>query len=147
MYGSGDNFHLENAHVLPALIRKFHEAKEQHNPEVVVWGTGVPLREFLHVDDFADAAVFLLKDYDDGGIVNVGTGLDISIGDVALLIKHVVGYKGNIVFDVAKPDGVPKKLLDCEKLHKLGWKSAISLNDGLAVTYQWFLDNQDNFRR
>jgi GDP-L-fucose synthase len=147
LYGPGDNFHLENAHVLPALIRKFHEAKEKQSSEVVVWGSGVPLREFLHVDDFADAAVFLLKNYDDGGIVNVGTGTDISIGDVALLIKKVVGYQGDTVFDAAKPDGVPKKLLDCTKLHKLKWKSTIPLHHGLSLTYQWFLKNQDSFRR
>lgn len=147
LYGPGDNFHLENAHVLPALIRKFHEAKENNAQEVVVWGTGTPLREFLHIEDFANAAVFLLNDYDDGGIVNVGTGTDISIGDVALLIKQVVGYQGDIVFDSTKPDGTPKKLLDCTKLHKLGWKSVISLREGLAATYQWFLDNQDSFRR
>ena len=147
LYGPGDNFHLENAHVLPALIRKFHEAKENNAQEVVVWGTGTPLREFLHIEDFANAAVFLLNDYDDGGIVNVGTGTDISIGDVALLIKQVVGYQGDIVFDSTKPDGTPKKLLDCTKLHKLGWKSVISLREGLATTYQWFLDNQDSFRR
>jgi len=147
LYGPGDNFHLENAHVLPALIRKFHEAKENNVPEIVVWGTGTPLREFLHVNDFANAVVFLLKGYNDGGIVNVGTGTDISIGDVALLIKQVVGYQGDIVFDSTKPDGTPKKLLDCTKLHKLGWKSVISLREGLAATYQWFLDNQDSFRR
>ena len=147
LYGPGDNFHLENAHVLPALIRKFHEAKEKQSPEVIVWGTGVPLREFLHVDDFADAAVFLLKDYDDGGILNVGTGTDISIGDAALLIKQVIGYQGDIVYDTTKPDGTPKKLLDCTKLHKLGWKSSIAFKDGLAATYQWFLNNQDSFRR
>lgn len=147
LYGPGDNFHLDNAHVLPALIRKFHEARVKKSPEVVVWGTGDPLREFLHVDDFADAAIFLLKDYGDGGIVNVGTGSDVSIGDVALLIKQMIGYQGDIVFNTAKPDGAPKKLLDCAKLHELGWKSAISLDDGLASTYQWFLDNQDNFRR
>ena len=147
LYGPGDNFHLENAHVLPALIRKFHEAKENNAQEVVVWGTGTPLREFLHIEDFANAAVFLLNDYDDGGIVNVGTGTDISIGDVALLIKQVVGYQGDIVFDSTKPDGAPKKLLDCTKLHKLGWESAISLREGLATTYQWFLDNQDSYRR
>lgn len=147
LYGPGDNFHLENAHVLPALIRKFHEAKENGSPEVVVWGTGAPLREFLHVDDFANAAVFLLQNYDDGGIVNVGTGSDISIGDVALLISHVVGYQGNIVFDDTKPDGVPKKLLDCTKLHNLGWYSSISLHDGLRTTYKWFLDKQDGVRR
>jgi GDP-L-fucose synthase len=147
LYGPGDNFHLENAHVLPALIRKFHEAKEKQSPEVIVWGTGVPLREFLHVDDFADAAVFLLKDYDDGGILNVGTGTDISIGDAALLIKQVIGYQGDIVYDTTKPDGTLKKLLDCTKLHKLGWKSSIAFKDGLAATYQWFLNNQDSFRR
>ncbi len=147
LYGPGDNFHLENAHVLPALIRKFHEAKVSGLPEVVVWGTGKPFREFLHVDDFADAALFLLENYDDGGIVNVGTGSDLSIGDVALLIKQVVGYEGDIVFDDSKPDGVPRKLLDCAKLHGLGWRSSIALRDGLAATYAWFVDNQDSIRR
>ena len=147
LYGPGDNFHLENAHVLPALIRKFHEAKEKQSPEVVVWGTGIPLREFLHVDDFADAAVFLLRGYDDGGVVNVGTGVDISIGDVAVLIKQVIGYQGNIVFDNTKPDGAPKKLLDCMKLNNLGWKATILLKDGLVATYEWFLANQESFRR
>ena len=147
LYGPGDNFHLENAHVLPALIRKFHEAKVAGSPEVLVWGTGKPFREFLHVDDFADAALFLLENYDDGGIVNVGTGSDISIGDVALLIKQVVGYEGEIVFDDSKPDGVPKKLLDCTKLHGLGWHASIPLGDGLAATYKWFVDNQDSIRR
>jgi GDP-L-fucose synthase len=147
LYGPGDDFHLENAHVLPALIRKFHEAKEKGFPEVVVWGTGTPLREFLHVDDFADAAVFLLKDYDDGGIVNVGTGSDVSIRDVAHMIKQVVGYQGDIVYDTTKPDGTPKKLLDCTKLHKLGWSSSISPHEGLMGTYQWFLDNQGSFRQ
>ena len=146
LYGPGDNFNLENAHVLPALIRKFHEAKEKRHPQVVVWGTGCPLREFLHVDDFADAAVFMLRDYEDGGIVNIGTGTDISINDVAFLIKQVVGYSGRIVFDDTKPDGVPKKLLDCAKLHKLGWKPSINLKDGVVATYQWYLDNQNNLR-
>ena len=147
LYGPGDNFHLENAHVLPALIRKFHKAKVSGSPKVVVWGTGNPFREFLHVDDFAEAAMFLLENYDDGGIVNVGTGSDISIGDVALLIKQVVGYDGEIAFDDSKPDGVPKKLLDCTKLHGLGWSASISLRDGLGATYKWFVDNQDNIRR
>jgi len=147
LYGPGDNFHLENAHVLPALISKFHKAKIEGLQEVVVWGTGKPFREFLHVDDFADAALFLMENYDDGGIVNVGTGSDISIGEVALLIKQVVGYEGNIVFDDSKPDGAPRKLLDCSKLHELGWRSSIDLRDGLAATYEWLVDNQDSIRR
>jgi GDP-L-fucose synthase len=147
LYGPEDNFHLENSHVLPALIRKFHDAKEKGTPEVVVWGTGTPLREFLHVDDFADAAVFLLRNYEDGGIVNVGTGSDISIEDVALLIKKVVGYQGAIMFDTSKPDGAPRKLLDCTKLHSLGWNSSISLLEGLSGTYRWFHENQDSFRQ
>ena len=125
LYGPGDNFHLKNTHVLPALIRKFHEAKDKGASEVVVWGTGTPLREFFHVDDFADAAIFLLQEYEDGGIVNVGTGSDISIGDVALMIKQVIGYQGDIVYDTRKPDGTPKKLLDCTKLYNLGWRSSI----------------------
>ena len=125
LYGPGDNFHLKNTHVFPALIRKFHEAKDKSASEVVVWGTGTPLREFFHVDDFADAAIFLLQEYEDGGIVNVGTGSDISIGDVALMIKQVIGYQGDIVYDTRKPDGTPKKLLDCTKLYNLGWRSSI----------------------
>lgn len=147
LYGPGDNFHLENAHVLPALIRKFHEAKVAGLPEAVVWGTGKPFREFLHADDFADAALYLLENYDDGGMVNIGTGSDISIADVAQLIKQVVGYEGKIVFDKSKPDGVPKKLLDCTKLNELGWRSSIALRDGLTATYKWFIDNQDSIRR
>ena len=147
LYGPEDNFHLENSHVLPALIRKFHEAKEKGTPEVIVWGTGTPLREFLHVEDFANAAIFLLKDYDDGGIVNVGTGSDISIKDVALLLKKVVGYQGDIIFDTTKPDGAPKKLLDCTKIHNLGWNSSISLIKGLGETYKWFCENQHSYRK
>lgn len=147
LYGPGDNFHLENAHVLPALIRKFHEAKKNGDSEVVVWGTGKPLREFLHVDDFAEAAVFLLENYDDGGMVNVGTGSDVSIADAALLVKEVVGFQGEIIFDTSKPDGVPKKLLDCTRLHNLGWRPSISLADGLASTYQWYIDHQDVIRQ
>ena len=115
--------------------------------EVVVWRIGTPLREFLHVDDLANSAVFLLKEYDDGGIVNFGTGSDISIADVALLFKQVVGYQGDIVYDTTKPDGVPKKLLDCTKLHNLGWRSSIPLREGLALASQLFLDNQDGFRQ
>ena len=147
LYGPGDNFDLEKTHVLPALIRKFHEAKTKGSPEVVVWGTGAPFREFLHVDDFAKAAVFLLKDYDDGGIVNVGTGSDVSIRNLALLVKQVVGYQGDVVFDTTKPDGTPKKLLNCSKLYNLGWRSSIPLHEGLLETYRWFLHNQGSFRQ
>ena len=147
LYGPGDNFNLENAHVLPALIRKFHEAKVKHSPEVVVWGTGAPLREFIHVDDFSDAAVFLLKDYDHGGNINIGTGKDISIADVARLLKEVVKYDGKIVFDESKPDGMPQKLLDCGKIHGLGWHASIELRQGLETTYAWFLQHEKTFRR
>ena len=147
LYGPGDNFNLENAHVLPALIRKFHEAKVKHNPEVVVWGTGASLREFIHVDDFSDAAVFLLKDYDNGGNINVGTGKDISIADVARLVKDVVKYDGEIVFDENKPDGMPQKLLDCGKINGLGWHASIELRQGLETTYAWFLQHEKTFRR
>lgn len=142
LYGPNDNFNLKSSHVLPALIRKFHEAKVNNDPTVTVWGTGKPMREFLYVDDLADAVVYLMNNYDDGEIVNIGTGVDITIKDLAETIKKVVGYKGEIVFDSTKPDGTPRKLLDVTKLHELGWKHKIELKEGIAKTYDHFLDDQ-----
>ena len=139
LYGYNDNYHPENSHVLPALIRKFHEAKTSGAASVTVWGTGSPLREFLFADDLADACYFLMQEYNEAGLVNIGTGLDLSIKDLALLIKEVVGFTGDLVFDTSKPDGTPRKLLDVSKLHKLGWKHRIALQDGLALAYQDFL--------
>ncbi len=147
LYGPGDNFHLENAHVLPALIRKFHEAKIQGQSEVDVWGTGTPRREFLHVDDLADASLFLMQHYDREEIVNVGVGEDITIRELAELVRDTVGYKGDIIFDTSKPDGTPRKLLDVSRLNGLGWRSKIPLGEGIKTTYEWFLDNQQLFRR
>ena len=138
LYGPGDNFDLQNSHVLPALIRKFHEARLDASPQVVVWGTGTPRREFLHVDDLADAAVFLMLNYDDGEIVNVGTGVDATIRELAEMVARAADYKGEIVFDTSKPDGTPRKLLDVSKLTGLGWKSSVALEDGIARTYEWY---------
>ncbi|WP_312205864.1 GDP-L-fucose synthase [Epilithonimonas hominis] len=136
MYGPNDNYDLNNSHVLPALLRKFHEAKEQNHPEVVVWGTGAPLREFLHSDDLADACLFLMQNYDDFGHVNVGIGEDISIKDLAFLIKKIVGYEGNLVWDTSKPDGTPRKLMDVSKINDMGWKAKIGLEEGITKVYQ-----------
>jgi GDP-L-fucose synthase len=146
LYGIGDNYHLENSHVIPALIRKFHEAKQHGDSNVKVWGTGKAMREFLDVDDLADAAVFLMGNYDDSEIVNVGTGQDITIAELAYTVKHVTGFKGEIVYDSSKPDGTPRKLLDVSKIHALGWKHKIDLKEGLEKAYQWFEANQQNFR-
>ncbi len=140
LYGPGDNFDLQNSHVLPALIRKFHEAKVQGRQEVVIWGTGSPRREFLHVDDLASAAVFLMLNYDQPEIINVGTGEDISIADLARLVQNTVGFSGDIVFDNTKPDGTPRKLLDVGRLTSLGWRAQIRLEDGIKSTYAWFLE-------
>lgn len=141
LYGPGDNFDLENSHVLPALLRKAHEAKTEGRPEVVIWGTGAPRREFLHVDDLAGAAVFLMERYDEPGIINVGTGQDMTITDLAQLIARIVGYSGRLVFDSSKPDGTPRKLLDITRLSNLGWRASISLEDGIRSTYNSFLEN------
>ena len=146
LYGPGDNFNLANSHVLPALIRKFHEAKENNQQSVTVWGTGSPKREFLHVDDLADASVFLMNRYDDEGIVNVGVGEDISIRELAQLVKEEVGFTGEIVYDSSKPDGTPRKLLEVSKLSSLGWKAKIGLRDGIASTYGWYLEHLGDFR-
>lgn len=147
LYGPGDNFNLENSHVIPALIRKFHEAKIQQEKTVTVWGTGKPYREFLHVDDMADASVFLMNNYSEPDIVNVGVGADTTIRELAELVGEVVGYTGEIVFDTSKPDGTPRKLLDTSKINGLGWKARISLRDGLMSTYAWFLKHEDQFRQ
>jgi len=141
LYGPNDNFDLETSHVLPALIRKFHEAKINNEDEVVIWGTGKPKREFLHVDDLADALLFLMNNYDGDQFVNVGVGKDISILELAELIKDVVGFEGEIVNDLSKPDGTPRKLLEVSKLNNLGWKAQISLEEGIKDTYQWFKEN------
>lgn len=147
LYGIGDNFHLENSHVIPALIRKFHDAKENNVDVVEVWGTGKARREFIDVKDLAEAAVFLMLNYDDAEIVNIGTGVDVSIGELAELVKKTTGFTGKINFDTSKPDGTPRKLLDVSKLHNLGWKESVSLEDGLKNAYKWFLENIDNYRR
>lgn len=139
LYGYNDNFDLESSHVLPALMRKIHEAKENNIPEVTVWGTGAPLREFLFVDDLAEALVFLMNEYSGEEHVNVGTGTDVSIKELAQLICNVVGYTGKIVFDTSKPDGTPKKLLDVSKINSLGWKAKVSLEEGIRKTYEWYL--------
>ncbi len=141
LYGPGDNFHPENSHVLPALIRKFHEAKERGDSSVVVWGTGKPRREFLHVDDLASAALFMMAHYDSEDIINVGVGEDVSIRKLAEIIKDIVGYQGNMDFDTSKPDGMPQKLLNVSRLNALGWKAQISLREGIESTYRWFLEN------
>lgn len=141
LYGPNDNFDLHTSHVLPALIRKFHEAKVNNAPYVEVWGTGTPRREFLHSDDLADACVFLMKNYEDNEIINIGVGEDISIKELAEKIKEVVGYQGEIKFDTTKPDGTPRKLVDVSKINALGWKASISLDEGLQKVYQWFLEN------
>ncbi len=138
LYGQNDNFDLEQSHVLPALIRKFHDAKRDRKKEVVLWGTGAPLREFLHVDDLADACLFLMKEYDQPEIINVGTGEDISIKALAELIKKIISFKGQISWDPSKPDGMPRKLLDVSKLHSLGWRHSISLTEGIKRTYEWY---------
>jgi GDP-L-fucose synthase len=139
LYGPHDNFDLETSHVLPALIRKFHEARVQGRPEVVVWGTGSPRREFLHVDDLADACFFLMRHYDRDEHINVGTGEDLTIRELAELVREVVGFPGDIVYDTAKPDGTPRKLLDISRLRGVGWKPRISLREGVESTYAWFL--------
>ncbi|MCC6582989.1 MAG: GDP-L-fucose synthase [Chitinophagales bacterium] len=143
MYGPNDNYDLNNSHVLPALIRKFHEAKMNNVPEVVMWGTGSPFREFLHADDLANALYFLMLNYDGLEFVNCGSGVEITIKDLALLVKEIVGYEGKIVHDTTKPDGTPRKLTDVSKIHDLGWKHTISLRDGIESVYKEFSENYD----
>ncbi len=140
LYGKNDNYHPENSHVLPALIRRFHEAKHNNLPQVSIWGTGSPLREFMYADDLADACCFLMENYNELQFVNIGVGEDISIKDLALLIKRVVGYEGELIFDASKPDGTPRKLMDVSKLNDLGWKAKTGLEEGIALAYQDFLN-------
>ncbi|WP_223583720.1 GDP-L-fucose synthase family protein [Sphingobacterium sp. GVS05A] len=142
LYGINDNYHPQNSHVLPALIRRFHEAKVNNLDEVVIWGTGTPLREFLFSDDLADACVFLMNNYNEKQFVNIGVGEDLSIKDLAELIKEVIGYEGNISFDSSKPDGTPRKLMDVSKLHALGWKHKINLPEGIKLAYADFLKKE-----
>ena len=141
LYGPGDNFDLQSSHVLPALIRKVHEARLRGDPSVTIWGTGTPLREFLHADDCADALVFLLKNYSEDEHINVGSGSDVSIADLAGIVCDVVGYRGRIENDLSKPDGTPRKLMSADKLRSMGWAPKITLEAGIAATYQWFLEN------
>ncbi len=141
LYGPNDNYDLKNSHVLPALIRKFHEAKMDGLPSVEIWGTGSPKREFLHSDDLAEACVFLMETYSGRDFVNIGTGEDIAIGDLALLIKNIVGFEGELTFDTSKPDGTPRKLMDVSRLHALGWKHRIDLESGIRSVYQQYKAN------
>lgn len=155
LYGENDNFHPSNSHVIPALLRRFHEATITNAHEVVVWGSGKPMREFLHVDDMASASIYVMElessDWKKNTLpmlshINVGTGIDCTIKELAETIAKVTGYKGSIIFDATKPDGTPRKLLDVSRLSNLGWNYSITLEDGLKKTYDWFLENQDNFR-
>ncbi|MGX9418443.1 GDP-L-fucose synthase [Vibrio sp. WJH972] len=156
LYGMNDNFHPENSHVIPALLRRFHEAKLANQAEVVAWGTGKPMREFLYVDEMAAASIYVMNLDEETyqantesmlSHINVGTGIDCTIRELVETVAKVVGYQGNIVFDTTKPDGAPRKLMDVSRLANLGWKAQVSLEQGLATTYQWFLDNQDTFRK
>jgi GDP-L-fucose synthase len=140
LYGYNDNYHPQNSHVLPALIRRFHEAKEQNTPSVIIWGTGSPLREFLFADDLAEACYFLMENYNDAGFINIGTGTDITIKDLALLVKQIVGYKGEIEFDASKPDGTPRKLMDVSKLRNSGWQYHTALEEGITLAYHDYLN-------
>jgi len=142
LYGPGDNFDLQSSHVLPALIRKFHDGKINNSEQVDVWGSGKPFREFLYIDDMAEACCYLMQRYDEKSIVNIGTGNDLSIRELAELIKEIIGYEGEIKFDASKPDGTPKKVTDVTKLNSLGWKSRTSLSAGIEKTYDWYLDHQ-----
>ncbi|MGN7203646.1 GDP-L-fucose synthase [Pedobacter sp. SAFR-022] len=140
LYGFNDNYHPQNSHVLPALIRRFHEAKINNAEQVTIWGSGSPLREFLFADDLAEACYYLMQNYDEPTLINIGTGEDISIKDLALLIKKVIGYEGALTFDSSKPDGTPRKLMDVSKLHKLGWKHKVELEQGIKLAYEDFLN-------
>ncbi|MFA5188762.1 MAG: GDP-L-fucose synthase [Patescibacteria group bacterium] len=147
LYGPNDNFDLENSHVLPALIRKFHEAKIEKKEEIILWGSGEVYREFLYVDDLADACLYLMNNYNDSEIINIGTGIDLKIKELAYKIKDIVDYKGKILWDTNKPDGTPRKLLDVGKLSALGWQAPTPLDEGLKKTYQWFIKNYEQIRK
>lgn len=144
LYGYNDNYHPQNSHVLPALIRRFHEAKEQGAPDVTIWGTGLPKREFLFADDLAEACYYLMQNYDEEGLINIGTGEDLSIKELAYLIKDIIGYTGEIKFDTSKPDGTPRKLMDVSKLHSKGWRHTIELPEGIKLAYRDFLYKQND---
>jgi len=146
LYGPNDNFDLNASHVMPAMIRKFHDAKVAGARDVVIWGTGTPRREFLHVDDLADACVFLMERYDEASHLNVGTGEDLSIRELAEMVRSIVYPQAALTFDTSKPDGMPRKLLDVSRLHALGWRHRIALREGIASTYEWFLANQGSLR-
>jgi GDP-L-fucose synthase len=146
LYGPNDNYDLKNSHVLPALIRKFHEAQENNTESVEIWGTGSPLREFMHVDDLAEACYFLMQNYNEAGFVNVGTGVDISIKDLAYMIKNIVGFSGDLKFDTSKPDGTPRKLMDVSRIRKMGFTPNIDLEKGIEITYQDFLQHREVYR-
>ncbi|MEW8956618.1 GDP-L-fucose synthase family protein [Clostridium sp.] len=146
LYGPNDNFNLETSHVMPALIRKFHEAKVSSRPYVEIWGSGAPLREFLYVDDMADACLYLMENYKGNDFFNIGTGEDISIKDLAMLIKEIVGYRGELKFDSSKPDGTMRKLLDVSRLREAGWKHKVDLREGIDKAYNWYLENEEKLR-
>ena len=143
LYGKGDNYHLQNSHVIPALLRKFHEAKAGNSATVEIWGTGKPLREFMFVDDLAEGCLFLMEHYNDRLFVNIGTGEEVTIGELANIVKEVVGYDGEIVFNTSKPDGTPRKLMDSARIHNMGWKHKTSLRDGLKKAYGYFLEGEE----
>jgi GDP-L-fucose synthase len=146
LYGTHDNFDLNSSHVLPAMIRKFHEAKHNNNASVTLWGSGTPMREFLFVDDMAAAVVFALENKLPDYLYNVGTGEDLTIKQLALTIQKIVGHKGEIIWDATKPDGTPRKLMDVSKMHTLGWKHQVNLEEGIQKTYDWFLENVNAFK-
>jgi GDP-L-fucose synthase len=146
LYGPNDNFSLKSSHVLPALIRRFHDAKVEGQRELVVWGTGSPRREFLHVDDLADACVYIARHYDEAEHINVGTGEDLTIRELAEMVRDIVHPEADLTFDTSKPDGTPRKLLDVSRLHGLGWRHKIELRQGIESSYQWFLENRDQAR-
>lgn len=147
LYGTHDNFDLNSSHVLPAMIRKFHEAKENNNAVVVLWGTGTPMREFLFVDDMAEAVVFALENQLPESLYNVGTGIDLTISELAVTIQKIVGHTGEIIWDDTKPDGTPRKLMDVSKMHNIGWKHQVNLEEGIQKTYNWFLENIESFKQ
>ena len=146
LYGPNDNYDLENSHVLPAMIRKFHEAKESKNESVTLWGTGSPMREFLHADDLAEACAYLMENYSEPQFINVGTGIDITIKELAETVSKIVGFEGRLVWDTTKPDGTPRKLMDVSKLHEQGWKHKIDLQEGISLAYQDFLEHHETLR-